>query len=268
MADDLEKIHHVAWLDFLGFEEYLEAHSLTEVVGFLRDDLPDAIDKMTSELAYRDGGFDLAGERCEVEQFQDTMVLWTWDSDFDALKTLVQTVERVVAVLHMNGFPCRGAISQGTLYTARLDAGLGDQRPAIVVGDGVLAASRLERQCEWAGVVIDEGDALPNSDEWKDLLFDLQEKSGSSGRVHRYGGLPNSDNVLFVGWPHTLKDKRPEEILDAMWPSGSPPENLGRKKYEQTEKFLKWWMDSDRFGLSLDELEAMEGQLENQLSEE
>jgi hypothetical protein len=255
VGKDLDRIHHIAWLDLLGFRELLAKESLVDVVALLRDQVPASVAGMTTEIRHVDGRFEQRGRVCEVEQFQDTLVLWTKERDFASLDSLVHVVEIVVAVLHMKGLPCRGAISKGTLYTARLDPSLKKPGPAIVVGAGVLAAAELEKKHPWAGVVLDERETLMADEDWRNALADLTAASGSSGRVHRYAGLPNSDaGVLSVGWPFPLKDKRPDEIVRAMWPRGPPTESGARLVYHETAAFLHWWMSPTQFGLDFEKL--------------
>lgn len=255
--------HFVAWLDLLGFKAVLDEATPARAVKLIRDQVPRILQLAMPNKSHGPDGLQLGVPRCEVEHFQDTLVLWTWGVKSEDLEVLLKVVREVQILMSSNGIACRGGIAKGTLYTARLDP-FAPRFVNATLGRAILRAYDVENRAKWAGVVIHES---IHQDEG--LRHEVLEPMKGAGTVCRYSvpGLDlkhGSEGTHWVlGWPIVPSDLDFEKSFAKLWPQrpvGDDHETkAAQERYDNTKAFHQWWCEAYHRGLKsfpnkLDEL--------------
>lgn len=243
MGEVNDQQHFAAWIDLLGFQNLLLQDNVEPAVRLVRDKLPGVLLRAVPEKIHTSGGVEAGGRRCEIEQFQDTMVLWTWETEPEDLEGLLDVVREVLILMHSNNIPCRGGIAKGTLYTSRLDP-FAARMVNATLGQAVLRAYQTERDAKWAGITIHESIHGDN-----DLRLDVLEPRKPSGAICRYKvpGLKNhmdSDGKHWVvGWPVVPPDLDFDAAFQKLWKE-RPDDSRAAEKYDNTRAFMDWWAET------------------------
>ena len=243
MGEVNDRQHFVAWLDLLGFKEVLQQADAAPAVRLVRDKLPGVLLRAVPEKIHGSNGIEPGGARCEIEQFQDTIVLWTWNTKAEDLEGLLDVVHEILILMHSNNIPCRGGIAKGTLYTSRLDP-FAPRMVNATLGQAVLRAYQVESKAEWAGIAIHES---VHGDE--SLRVDVLEPRKPSGAVCRYQvpGLQehrDSDGDHWVlGWPFVPSDLNFDAAFLKLWKE-RPTDPRAAAKHDNTRAFMKWWVET------------------------
>lgn len=244
MGDKNDKEHLVVWLDLLGFRQRLEEPGSTATIGnLLEAEIPAAIHAANKILTNSSDGELHWEPMVEVEQFQDTIVLWTEGTERTELELLLVTASSLVKRCHRRGLPIRGAISVGTFYTSRLAKNPGrnkhDGSPiTVVIGSAIGRAACLEKKVKFAGVVVDPRLTSLEADEEGHYAYaEIADYIDGSDLLVEYEGQ------TFLAWPGEFVDESDEDILRLIWPI--PPMDEAAQKVEKTRTFLRHYREGD-----------------------
>ncbi len=160
----------VAYLDILGFSDFVKGRSHDDLIAMYQSFVRTNIDYSLAEAAERilensswlkemeETGnlapqFDNVTLNCITAS--DSIILSTSGNEFKDFMRLVVTVRNFMATSLLSGFPLRGAITQGMLT---LDWDSPSSGVSIVhhqmLGLPLVEASNLEKQQNWSGCVI------------------------------------------------------------------------------------------------------------------
>lgn len=131
-------------------------------------------------------------------QYSDSLMIYTFDQSPEALRDVIVASVRLVGGLCHQGFPARGAISQGELIVTK------DEKHFL--GKGLIYAYDWEQRQNWAGGMLD-----PDQPE----LIERLEEKGLLDPLVQHGLLVQYDvpmkdgtSVLAwaLGWPALIRD--------------------------------------------------------------
>ncbi|MDP3561373.1 MAG: hypothetical protein Q8R83_04255 [Legionellaceae bacterium] len=202
----------VAFLDILGFSDFVKNNSHAEVVKIYQAVFRSIIDMTLTETAEQllpesqwlkditnPNNHDLSPKLDNVSinvlSISDSIILSTTDDEFKNLIKLIATVRNIMARTLYFGFPLRGAITHGMLT---LDSQESFGQSKIIhhqmFGLPIVEAAELEKIQHWSGCVIHENVAL-----------------------HIGYKLRGLDYTMLVPYEIPLKDKTPELMLAVNW---------------------------------------------------
>jgi hypothetical protein len=152
-----EATRYVGLFDILGFSSRVENNDLGKVVEFFRDFQALIESKKTLLDGISLGG--RARRPLGYKLFSDTMLVYTTDSSFDSLHTLLLFSMVLLREGLLTGIGLRGAIAKG-------EVAVGDN---LFVGVPIVLAYRLEQQQEWLGCWVDDTclEGLSGAEMWR-----------------------------------------------------------------------------------------------------
>ena len=131
---------YVAFLDVLGFKDYVLRHSIDEVYNRLQ-----TLNGFRPEEGERDYDSD-AEKRIKFSIFSDSIFIFTRDDGFVTLRHFLSYVKRVMRMALRSEIPLKGAIAYGDIVV--------DEERNLFCGQPIIDAYLLEEDLQYMGVVF------------------------------------------------------------------------------------------------------------------
>lgn len=131
---------YVAFLDVLGFKDYVLRHSIDEVYGRLQ-----TLNGFRPEEGERDYDSD-EEKRIKVSIFSDSIFIFSRDDAFVTLRHFLSYVKRVMRMALRSEIPLKGAIAYGDIVV--------DEKGNLFCGQPIIDAYLLEEDLQYMGVVF------------------------------------------------------------------------------------------------------------------
>lgn len=131
---------YVAFLDVLGFKDYVLRHSIDEVYERLQ-----TLNGFRPEEGERDYDSD-EEKRIKVSIFSDSIFIFSRDDAFVTLRHFLSYVKRVMRMALRSEIPLKGAIAYGDIVV--------DEKGNLFCGQPIIDAYLLEEDLQYMGVVF------------------------------------------------------------------------------------------------------------------
>ena len=131
---------YVAFLDVLGFKDYVLRHSIDDVYKRLQ-----TLNGFRPEEGERDYDSD-EEKRIKVSIFSDSIFIFTRDDGFVTLRHFLSYVKRVLRMALRSEIPLKGAIAYGDIVV--------DEERNLFCGQPIIDAYLLEEDLQYMGVVF------------------------------------------------------------------------------------------------------------------
>lgn len=165
------KERYVAFIDILSFKKIV--NNFGEKIDYLGDLLKgnyraalfSAMTGKTVTVEFSESGrnsvLDESATRVKHYIFSDSVIIYTEGSSTEELEEIIRVLNFFVAKSLLEGFPIRGALIKGEVYT----------NDSIIIGIPIVKAVKLEGKQEWSGIIIDDScfDSMASQSKKKDL---------------------------------------------------------------------------------------------------
>ena len=131
---------YVAFLDILGFKDYVLRHGIDEVYKRLQ-----TLNGFRPEEGERDYDSD-EEKRIKVSIFSDSIFIFSRDDAFVTLRHFLSYVKRVMRMALRSEIPLKGAIAYGDIVV--------DEEQNLFCGQPIIDAYLLEEDLQYMGVVF------------------------------------------------------------------------------------------------------------------
>lgn len=205
------KERYVAFIDILGFKKIVEnfcgeIHTLGNLLkGNFQAALFSAMtgQPVTVEISEngRDSKLDESSTRVKHYIFSDSIIIYTEESSVEELEEIIRVLNFFVAKSLLEGFPIRGALVKGEVYT----------NESIIIGTPIVKAVKLEGKQEWSGIIIDETcfDSKASQSMKEDLLdkklICFEEVLLKKERIDKNNSIEyERKKHLVINWPEFM----------------------------------------------------------------
>ena len=131
---------YVAFLDILGFKDYVMRNSIHAVYSRLK-----ALNALRPEEDYPDYELETS-RRIKFYNFSDSIFIFSKDDEYDSLRHFLTYVKRVMRMALRKGIPLKGAIACGNIAV--------DVNYNVFCGQPIIDAYKLEEDLQYMGVVF------------------------------------------------------------------------------------------------------------------
>ncbi|MCA1202394.1 hypothetical protein [Priestia flexa] len=135
-------------------------------------------------------------------QFSDSIILYSKDDNVKSLEEFIRVLNMFFASSILRGFPLRGALVKGELFT----------NPPIIVGKGLVNAAMNEAKQAWSGLIVDsscfdgnEGEELLKRMLLEKMLINTKVpiKTGNKQEGSRLDQIVYQNQTV-INWPQFM----------------------------------------------------------------